>query len=727
MPVRIPAWCPLALALLAAPALAQAPVPGRVDDREVIVFGGDAIYPPFEWLENGKPTGFHVDLARALGAAAGLRVEHRLGPWPEAIRALETGAIGSLPMFRSEERERAFLFYAEISHLDHAIFTRIDSGPARQLSDLDGGRIAIEEQSYAHQALPDLLPDARLILTGDTLQSLQALADGRADYAILSAPVAARLLRSYPLAVKRTGPPVLPRTYAFAVRRDDAELAARLARAWKSIISDGTYDAIYARWRNDLEPNEEVLAGEEAASWLGYALLALLPLGGVVVIVRTHQLSRRLEDSAGVERSLQEELRKDPETGLTGRAAFQYQLDKMLEESVGEEVHVLLVKIAASEALEAAHGHAFLGELTAGLADNLARCENVVVGSMGAGRLTAAVQASALSDILEALRQPIGFNDEKLQPDLAIGVCTFPRHGARGATLVQRARLAAKKAQALHRQVTFYDPSLEPDPHALLIIHDFRKDDARSVTPYFQPQLDLRTGRVVALEALARWTHPELGPIAPSKLVPLLEESAQIGLLTKKMIREAARMASELNAGSYGYGISVNISSLDLGGDALEDDIWAAVGAYHCDPARLTFEITESAIIEDMHAANAILMRLRESGFKVSLDDFGTGYSSLANLGDLEIDEIKIDRKFVADMLTNSRHRMIVRSTIQLAHSCGLKVVAEGVEDRQTLNALQADGCDLAQGYVIAKPVEEEEIAGLLDRRFDFLLSRLAR
>jgi ABC-type amino acid transport substrate-binding protein len=224
---------------------------------ETIVFGGDLAYPPFEWLDGDKPVGFDIDLEDAIAATGGANPIHRLTNWPDDVRALESGDIDALAMFRSEQREQSFLFTPPLHFVNHGIYARNEVENVTSLDELTGSRIVIEDLSHAHQQLEaDLFP-AEFVLATNTLAALEAVAVGEADYAVQAAPTSNYLIRDRTLPLRNVGPPLWPREYAFAVSKDRPELARWLTEQYYTILRNGTYQDIFADWESDLAPIEE--------------------------------------------------------------------------------------------------------------------------------------------------------------------------------------------------------------------------------------------------------------------------------------------------------------------------------------------------------------------------------------------------------------------------------------------------------------------------------------
>ena len=218
-------------------------------------------------------------------------------------------------------------------------------------------------------------------------------------------------------------------------------------------------------------------------------------------------------------------------------------------------------------------------------------------------------------------------------------------------------------------------------------------------------------------EALVRWIHPERGFIPPNDFIPIAERTGLIKPLTRHVLETAVRQCAEWRAAGLDLHVAVNLTIPDLLDLELPSAIEALLSEHMIRPDQLELEITETTILADPFRVRQVLNRLDELGLRLAIDDFGTGYSSLAYLRRLPVHAIKIDRSFVTDMCENANDATIVRSTIDLARNLGLEVVAEGVETQEAWDALRVQGCTLAQGYLLSKPLPPEELSGLLAER----------
>jgi diguanylate cyclase (GGDEF)-like protein len=317
--------------------------------------------------------------------------------------------------------------------------------------------------------------------------------------------------------------------------------------------------------------------------------------------------------------------------------------------------------------------------------------------------------------ITAALEEPISVDNARLHVGASIGIAVAPDHATSASELMRCADIAMYRAKAARIPFDTYEASLDHGADRLRLMEDLRAAlDEDGLSIYYQPQVDLHTGRPVTIEALIRWPHPEYGFIPPDQFLPLAEDSGLMPRLTAFVLEHAVAQCAAWRAAGEPVAVAVNLSTSDLD-PGLPDRIRALLERHALPPSALVLEITETTVMADLARSEATIRSLWEDGLAVSIDDFGTGFSSLAYLSLLAVRELKLDRMFVAHLLNEdaraTRDAAIVRSAVQLAHSLGLRVVAEGVE-RSDLFALLRDlGCDIAQGYVIAVPAPPGELS----------------
>lgn len=311
---------------------------------------------------------------------------------------------------------------------------------------------------------------------------------------------------------------------------------------------------------------------------------------------------------------------------------------------------------------------------------------------------------------LDSLVAPFVVDGQQLLVTASIGIVLCPDHGADPLTLMRHADVAMYVAKHWNRGHAVYAPETDAhSPARLTLQADLRGERCRDqFRLHFQPEVELASGRVRRAEALIRWEHPELGFLLPHEFIPLAEASNLVHRVTEWAIREAIEACRRWQDAGLAAGVSVNLSPRDLRKPGLAQTIAATLAAAGLEPHWLTLEITEGSLLADPEHATALLRPVLEAGVGLSIDDFGTGYSSLAHMKLLPASEIKIDRTFVHEMTRNEHDALIVRSLIELGHSFGRLVVAEGIEDIATWNLLCDLGCDLGQGLLIRPALPEE-------------------
>ena len=310
--------------------------------------------------------------------------------------------------------------------------------------------------------------------------------------------------------------------------------------------------------------------------------------------------------------------------------------------------------------------------------------------------------------IIETIDEPIIVEGQRLNVGLSLGIAVYPQHGDSAGLLMQRADVAmylAKRSSNYHYAI--YDPEL--DPHSLrqlAISNELRTAiEEDQLVLHYQPKIDLATGGLAGVEALVRWQHPKHGLLYPDEFVPLAEQTGLMRLLSLWVVEHAVTECMPHINGMDQVRLSLNLSMSNLQDPGFADDLAAILKDKSIPFGSIKLEITETALMEDPSQVIHALRRIKAMGLRVSIDDFGTGYSSLTYLKQLPVSELKIDKSFGQSLVSDGNSVLIVRSTIDLAHKLGLRVVAEGVESRETLELLAELGCDSAQGFYVAKPM----------------------
>ena len=323
---------------------------------------------------------------------------------------------------------------------------------------------------------------------------------------------------------------------------------------------------------------------------------------------------------------------------------------------------------------------------------------------------------SGALDVASRLRQALGkaFRVEgvELDIDASIGVVISGAHGADAQTLLQRADIAMYVAKQQKRGVVVYDPENDDhSPERLSLLGQLRRGIERGeLFLQYQPKIDLKTRQVVGVEALVRWQHPDRGMVPPNDFIQLAEHTGLIGPLTDAVLDMALAQVKVWADGGNRIPVAVNISARNLSDDAFADKVKDLLAKHDVASSLLEVEVTESAVMLEPEKATRILKELHSIGVRIAIDDFGAGYTSLAQLKNLPISELKIDKSFILAMHSNADDAVIVKSMIDLGHSLNMKIVAEGIETSDLVNSLADLQCDIGQGYHLCRPALPETL-----------------
>ena len=411
----------------------------------------------------------------------------------------------------------------------------------------------------------------------------------------------------------------------------------------------------------------------------------------------------------------------DPLTSLPNRSLFRDRLSRgiSLAASNNSELGLLLIDLDRFKDINDALGHdrgdLLLKEIALLLQQYIH--PNDTFARLGGDEFAVILPDSNKSAILDrarvllrALERSFKIDDQTITVSASIGITVYPEHGDNVTDILCRADSAMYGAKKSNQDIMFYEPASDRSPLGhLTMVTELRKALTNGgFELYYQPQIDLKTKRFVAVEALGRWVHPRFGLVNPDVYISELEQIGVIEKYTNWAIETALKNATEWREHGHELKVSVNISVTDLLNPDFIKRLEGLIGSREYGEL-LTFEITENLFLSEYDRLLDVLEYIRYLGITLSIDDFGTGYSSLSRLQKLPVGELKIDRSFIKDMENSPNDEVIVHSTIELAHNLGLSVVAEGVEHDTTLNRLTALGCDTAQGYVISEPLSLEQ------------------
>ena len=445
---------------------------------------------------------------------------------------------------------------------------------------------------------------------------------------------------------------------------------------------------------------------------------AIVAVGLLIFSIRRFvEQKREMRRRIAAEQHVRELAFQDPLTGLPNRRQFTDALKAAIAAPPRDgAVHALfLLDLNGFKRINDTHGHGVGDEVLIITAQRL-------LGAMRDGDLAARlggdefavlalhlVSAEAATNValrmIDALAEPIVTSGTKHQVGSGIGIALIPNDATTSVQAMRKADLALYRAKEERRSaVRFFEDEMDKRVHERQWLEQelHAAVTAGSIQAYFQASVDLRTKKVVGFEALPRWVHPAFGEILPDRFVPIAEESGLIHQLADQILRQACTAAVQWPSDVV---LSIDVLSSQLKDKNLKTRMLNILRETGFAPERLEIQITESALVRELEAAQDILGGLREAGVKITLDNFGTGYSSLYHLRNFKLDKIKIDRSFIRGMISEQESGVIVRALVGLAHGLGLTVAADGIQDSDQQASLIRTGCEQGQGYLYSGPV----------------------
>jgi diguanylate cyclase (GGDEF)-like protein len=428
------------------------------------------------------------------------------------------------------------------------------------------------------------------------------------------------------------------------------------------------------------------------------------------------------EGIAKREAVLHHQSRHDLLTDLSNRISAQEDIKHSIQR--GEPFTLLRIAINNFRDINDTLGYALGDHLLVTLANRLRQLpapESKAYRLDGDELLLLVMQSSSnfawRTHVFNTLSQPIDLDKSPITPSLSAGETNYPDHGDSPQLLLRRADIALDMARRhRHSHQRYLEGQDEQHLRQLTLIRDLQDAVGNGeLWMAYQPKVDSRTGLVNQCEALMRWRHPSLGFVPPDEFIGLAERSGNIRMLSQWMLAHVCAQLHAWQQRGYRLSIAVNLSASDVMDRQLAAHLGCLLERYDLMPDQLSLEVTESAVMQDVDAAMATLLELNHLGLRIAIDDYGTGYSSLAQIKRLPVDELKIDKSFVLALDTQQDDFTIVRSTIEMGHSLGLRLVAEGVENRASAELLSELGCDYLQGYWIAKPMPSDALTDWLD------------
>ncbi len=430
------------------------------------------------------------------------------------------------------------------------------------------------------------------------------------------------------------------------------------------------------------------------------------------------------------ERKITELAYVDTLTGLPNRVRFNDHLLQAIgiSQRTGQPLSVLVMDLDRFKYVNDTLGHPvgdmLLREVAARLRHALHR-DTDMVARLGGDEFAVMLPTDDIDGakkvaarILRTLEMPTMIEGQLVDVGASIGIVSYPHDGDDMNVLLRHADIAMYTAKRANAGFALYDEKHDHNSAMRLsLLSELRQAVERDeLTLFYQPKVDLSTQRVKCVEALVRWVHPTRGFIPPDEFIPFAEQTGYIKTISRWVANKAIEQCAKWHAQGIELAVSVNVSARELIQSSLPDTFMGLLRKHGVDPQWIWIEVTESAIIDDPNHAIETLDRLHALGIRISIDDFGTGYSSLSYLKRMPVDELKIDKSFVMGMMDHKDDETIVRSTINLGHNMGMKVVAEGVETEAMMAQLRMLDCDLVQGFHISRPLPPEKLEAWMDQ-----------
>lgn len=516
-----------------------------------------------------------------------------------------------------------------------------------------------------------------------------------------------------------------------AVRNHDTALARSIIadpvyQYHKQIVADGTarfVDALIASAREDLDRIELI----ELA--LMTAAIVISIIGAVLLWWRLNANLIETEDAQlEAENKIKRLAMHDVLTGLSNRVSFRQGLQDAMShaQAHGTKLAVLMIDLDRFKPVNDRHGH-LTGDLVlkeVGMRLRKVGRAGELRGRFGGDEFVAIIEYENDDDIprkigdriVKSLSEPMTLNGVTVEIGASVGIAVFPTDATTAEELVGKADMALYRAKSDGRgAVRSFDAAMNSDLKARVALESelSKAIKARAIVPYYQPIIDLATGRLAGFEVLARWHHETKGVLMPGSFIKLAEKVGLANELTLSLLQRAC-LDSRMLPGNLT--LSINVAPRQLIGEQLAHKILAVLSKTKFQPSRLDVELTEAALVNDLAGAREAILALKTLGAQVVLDDFGTGYSSLGHLSDLPFDKIKIDRSFIQSFHNGRHANNTVRAIIGLGKSLGIPTIAEGIESERDAAALRALDCTLAQGYFYSKPVSAVELPEIVAR-----------
>lgn len=698
-------------------------------ENPVIRLGIDRAFPPFGSItENNEYTGFTADYMTLISESLGIKFKiFKDASWKETIKLAKTGEIDMIAgLVNTAERQNYLHFSPAYIKTPTIIFNDgLKNGYIGSIEKLKNKTVAIEEGSFASEVLAQEYPEIKQLHVKNTELALSMIAANQADAYIGNAVTGSYLIKQMGLhSLFYSGTTPYSSNHSIGIVKDNPILSSIMVKALDS-INQKTRDGIAEKWFGmQIHPHIQ----RSTAVWL--AVFTLLALSLAAIWIRTLYNTRKALKIS--ESKIRHQSNIDSLTGLINRR-YMYDIlsDSTTKSPTNNCFALLFLDLDEFKEVNDTLGHNVGDELLKSVAKRLRNCVRPedIVGRLGGDEFVIILNNTHKQDDIEyiakqackSLSSEFMLQGHSINVSTSIGITLFPNDATTADDLLinaDQAMYACKNSGS--NGYCFFDEAMRK---SMIERNETLRDLKLAVSEnqlelYYQPILDLATGKVTKAEALLRWNHPKRGIVLPDTFIHLAEESGQINEIGEWVFKQAANQVALWRKNySSTLQISINTSPLQYRDKGIDIEGWCDyLEQLGLNGHTLIVEITESLLMESSSTVKEKLWSLRDAGIEVAIDDFGTGYSSLSYLKKFDIDYLKIDQSFVSNLSQNSEDIALCEAIIVMAHKLGCQVVSEGVETEEQSQLLRNANCDYGQGYLFSKPISASEFTALLGR-----------
>ncbi len=698
-------------------------------EQLTITMGGDANYYPYTYLEvanypksRSYPKGFDVRIMNEIAKEIDVDIKFALGTWKDIIADLERGKIDIVPMFITPDRNK-YIFAKPHKHRHYVLFGYKDLDYISSINETSGKTILVQAETAGHRWLLEHAKSSNIVAIDDILDLYDQIQSNSDLYVFNEETQFRSFLKKKGLKLLGIkSPPLVSYDYAFAALAKNRELIQLMNLGIANISKSGKLSDIREKYEDELSPRSFIFY------FIAYALLIVVIIIISLIVLNYRKGIKTVSGHLANEASKRIQAEKkalylrnyDPYTGLINRKNLKIKLARIIADNPDSYTCFIQISILDYFELFINAGESVCTEIEKHMAAIIKQNNVHAVGTMSPGKMGVIMRPHSnnskllgnCKNLFEAINTTISFDQFRFDIRCCAGIVIYPDHTNDVEQLFRHSYLAHAHALTTNNFYSIYSNELEPDQKSVRLLSDFKQsmiDDEFNL--HYQPKLDLKNNKISGAEVLIRWNHHEFGFLPPISFIPLLEHTGLIKELTCYILAKAMERQESLSRS--GIVLSINVSTKDLTDQNFVD---TALNLKQHFNTALLLEITETAFTKDYNQFLKNVMVLKENGFKFSVDDYGTGYSSMQYLRDIKPYELKIDQSFIKNINNSVEDKILVASTVRMARELKTNVTAEGVEDMNIAKIIKNCDCDFAQGYGIAKPMDEVSFMEWLEK-----------